>query len=54
MIRAAILGATGYTASELIELLLRHPEVTITKLTSRQDSRPSIAEVHSRLFGRLD
>ncbi len=54
MIRAAIVGATGYTASELIELLLRHPDVTITQVTSRQEDGLAIADVHPRLLGRLD
>ena len=54
MIRAAIVGATGYTASELIELLLRHPDVTITQVTSRQEDDLAIADVHPRLLGRLD
>lgn len=54
MIRAAILGGTGYTALELIKLLLRHPNVEITALTSRQESRPHVSEVHPSLYGRLD
>lgn len=54
MIRVAILGATGYTALELIKILLRHPEVEITALTSRQDDAPPIAAVHPSLYGRLD
>ncbi len=54
MIRAAILGATGYTARELLHLLLRHPEVEITALTTRQETRPSVAEIHPSLRGRLD
>jgi len=54
MIRAAIVGATGYTASELIEILLRHPDVTVTQVTSRQEDRPAISDVHPRLRGRLD
>jgi hypothetical protein len=29
MVRVGILGATGYTALELIKLLLRHPQVKI-------------------------
>ena len=41
MIRVAILGATGYTALELIKILLRHPEAEITALTSRQEGRPA-------------
>jgi N-acetyl-gamma-glutamyl-phosphate reductase len=54
MIRVGILGATGYTALELIKILLRHPEVEITTLTSRQEGRPHVAAVHPQLTGRLD
>ncbi len=54
MIRAAILGATGYTARELLSLLLRHPEVEVTALTTRQENRPTLAEIHPSLRGRLD
>jgi N-acetyl-gamma-glutamyl-phosphate reductase len=54
MVRVAILGATGYTALELIKLLLRHPEVEITTLTSRQEGSPYIGAVHPSLWGRLD
>lgn len=53
-IRAGILGATGYTALELAKLLLRHPKVEITTLTSRQKDRPAIGTVHPQLAGRLD
>ena len=35
--RIVVFGATGYTALELIKLLLRHPEAEITVLTSRSD-----------------
>jgi N-acetyl-gamma-glutamyl-phosphate reductase len=54
MVRVAILGATGYTALELMKLLLRHPEVEITTLTSRQEGNPHVASVHPALNGRLD
>ena len=54
MVRVAILGATGYTALELIKLLLRHPEVEITALTSRQEGNPHVGTVHPALVGRLD
>jgi len=54
MVRVAILGGTGYTALELIKLLLRHPEVEITTLTSRQEGNPHVASVHPSLVGRLD
>lgn len=54
MIRVGIVGATGYTALELLKLLLRHPEVEITQLTSRDESHPSLSEVHGGLRERLD
>ena len=54
MIRIGILGATGYTALELVKLLLRHPEAKLTVLTSRQEGRPHVSTVHPQLSGRLD
>jgi N-acetyl-gamma-glutamyl-phosphate reductase len=54
MIRVAILGATGYTARELLPLLLRHPEVEVCALTTRQDTLPHVADVHPSVRGRLD
>ena len=52
MTRIAILGATGYTALELIKFLLRHPGVEITALTSREETAP-VDRVHPSLSGRL-
>ncbi|HVW37682.1 MAG TPA: hypothetical protein VHB99_10270, partial [Pirellulales bacterium] len=46
MTRVAILGATGYSALELIKILLRHPGAEIVAVTSRQEGRPPIASVH--------
>jgi len=54
MTRIAILGATGYTALELIKLLLRHPEAEIVALTSRQEGNPPVAMIHPSLHGRLE
>ena len=54
MTKVAILGATGYTALELLRILLRHPEVEVTALTSRQEGSPHIHSVHPSLYGRLD
>src|SRR5260370_29302803 len=53
-VRTAVLGATGYTALELIKILLRHPSAEIAAVTSRQDDCPAIAEVHPSLAKRLD
>ncbi|MBN2577827.1 MAG: N-acetyl-gamma-glutamyl-phosphate reductase [Pirellulales bacterium] len=54
MTRIAILGATGYTALELIKILLRHPEAEIVAVTSRQEGQPHVAMIHPTLSGRLD
>jgi N-acetyl-gamma-glutamyl-phosphate reductase len=53
-VRVGILGGTGYTAFELIKLLLAHPSVEITAATSRQEGAPRLAEVHRQLTGRID
>ncbi len=51
-VKVAILGGSGYTAVELIKLLLRHPGAEIAAITSRQDEH--IADLHPALLGRID
>lgn len=53
-VNVAIYGATGYTALELIRILLRHPHARITAVTSRQDAGKPVEAVHQSLTGRLD
>lgn len=50
--RVGILGATGYTALELIRILLRHPGAQITVASSRQEG--DVAGTHPSLAGRID
>jgi N-acetyl-gamma-glutamyl-phosphate reductase len=54
MIKVAILGGTGYTALELIKILLGHPEVEIAAVTSRQEGTLLVAESHPSLSGRIN
>jgi N-acetyl-gamma-glutamyl-phosphate reductase len=54
MTRIAILGATGYTALELIKILLRHPGAEIVAVTSRQEGQPPISAIHPSLTERLE
>src|SRR5436190_6229815 len=54
MTKVAILGGSGYTAAELIKILLRHPAVEIVAVTSRQEGTPHIAELHPSLTGRIE
>jgi N-acetyl-gamma-glutamyl-phosphate reductase len=52
--KVAILGGSGYTAVELIKILLRHPASEIVTVTSRQEDTPTVAELHHSLTGRID
>jgi N-acetyl-gamma-glutamyl-phosphate reductase len=52
MTKVAILGGSGYTAVELMKLLLRHPHAEIVAVTSR-DPQP-VADYHPSLYGRID
>src|SRR5262249_2433379 len=53
MTKVAILGGSGYTAAELIKILLRHPAAEIVAVTSRQEDTPALAELHPELTGRI-
>ncbi|MFW6019300.1 MAG: N-acetyl-gamma-glutamyl-phosphate reductase [Bacteroidales bacterium] len=46
MIKAAIIGATGYTGSELVSLLLKHPDVEISMITSESRKGELFSDVH--------
>src|SRR5438093_10002896 len=52
MIRASIIGATGYTGGELLRYLVRHPEVTLTHVTSERFAGEPIHQIHKFLKGR--
>src|SRR5258707_440858 len=54
MTKIAILGGTGYTALELLKILLRHPAAEIVAITSRQEGNLAVAESHPSLAGRID
>jgi N-acetyl-gamma-glutamyl-phosphate reductase len=53
MTKVAILGGSGYTAAELIKILLRHPHAELVAVTSRQEGTPLVAELHPSLTGRV-
>ncbi|RUL88101.1 N-acetyl-gamma-glutamyl-phosphate reductase [Tautonia sociabilis] len=54
MTDVAIVGASGYTARELIQLLVRHPGARVRMATSRQDEAPRLDTLHPSLTGRID
>jgi N-acetyl-gamma-glutamyl-phosphate reductase len=51
-VKVAVLGGSGYTAVELLKILLRHPGAEMVAVTSRQDEH--VADLHPSLLGRLD
>ncbi|MDI6764126.1 MAG: N-acetyl-gamma-glutamyl-phosphate reductase [Thermodesulfobacteriota bacterium] len=51
--KVAIIGATGYTGVELLRLLLHHPEVEVTALTSQKFAGVQIGQVFPSLMKLL-
>ena len=54
MIKAGIIGGAGYTAGELIRLLVNHPEVELVFAQSYSNAGKKVWEVHTGLFGDSD
>ena len=49
-----IWGAAGYTAGELIRILLRHPKVKLESLVSESQAGAAITSIHTDLLGETD
>ena len=54
MIKLAIVGASGYAGGELLRLLLAHPQVQVTQITSETFARQYAYFVHPNLRGHTD
>jgi len=54
MIKAVVIGATGYAGEELLKILIGHPEVRITGLIAKIDKPDKIGHIFPSLAGRLD
>jgi len=54
MIKASIIGGTGYMGFELLRLLVKHPQVKINEVTSRGNAGTKISSLHPALMGFLD
>ena len=54
MIKAGVIGGTGYTGVELLRLLGGHPEATPCLITSRTKSGTQVAELFPSLRGFVD
>ena len=54
MIRAGVLGGAGYTAGELVRLLVNHPAAEIAWIHSESQAGKPLAEHHPGLVGDTD
>jgi N-acetyl-gamma-glutamyl-phosphate reductase len=51
MLRAAVIGAAGYTGIETVRLLLGHPYIDVTVVTSATDAGRALEDVYPALAG---
>ncbi|BEH00272.1 N-acetyl-gamma-glutamyl-phosphate reductase [Bacteroides sedimenti] len=54
MIKVGIIGGAGYTAGELIRLLINHPDVEIVFINSSSNAGNKIADIHEGLYGETE
>ena len=54
MIKAGIIGGAGYTAGELIRILLNHPQVELVFVNSTSNAGNKLTDVHGCLLGETD
>jgi len=53
-LKIAIFGGSGYGGSELLRILLFHPNAEIALVTANEQSGKAVSEVHKNLFGLTD
>ena len=49
MIKATIVGGSGYAGGELLRLLIAHPEIEVAQVTSRSHLGEYVYQVHPNL-----
>lgn len=54
MIRIGVIGGAGYTAGELIRLLINHPKAEIVFINSSSNAGNKITDIHSGLIGECN
>ena len=53
-IKVGIAGGAGYTAGELIRLLINHPYAKLSFIDSKSNAGKYVYEVHKDLLGETD
>ncbi|MBQ5700535.1 MAG: N-acetyl-gamma-glutamyl-phosphate reductase [Alistipes sp.] len=54
MVKVGIIGGAGYTAGELIRLLINHPAVEIAFIHSTSNAGNTVTDIHGGLIGETD
>ncbi len=54
MLKAGIVGGTGYTGVELLRLLAQHPHVELKAITSRKEAGTPVTAIFPSLRGRVE
>ncbi|HET9570215.1 MAG TPA: N-acetyl-gamma-glutamyl-phosphate reductase [Bacteroidales bacterium] len=54
MIRTGIIGGAGYTAGELLRILLNHPQAEVVFVNSSSNAGNAVTDVHGGLIGECD
>lgn len=54
MIKAGIVGGTGYTGVELLRLMATHPGAEVVQITSRSEAGMPVADLYPNLRGHYD
>ena len=54
MIKVGIIGGAGYTAGELLRLLVAHPQVEIVFVHSTSNAGNALSDVHGGLIGQTE
>jgi N-acetyl-gamma-glutamyl-phosphate reductase len=52
--KVSIVGASGYTGSELARILINHPEVEIVSITSESHKGKKFSDLHGQFSGIID
>lgn len=52
--KIGVVGATGYTGSELVRMLVSHPDVEISVITSESRAGEKFSQVHPHFTGIVD
>ncbi len=54
MLRVAIIGASGFTGADSIEILLRHPQAKVTYLTALPEECGKVSDTFGQFKGRCE